>query len=98
MHTQKNDDGVNMSPERLRLLRVQWEANSVGPIEVTKKSFAGQRQKGNNKTKHPYSKKDGDRSSPARRQVLEWVDDTDVFLQGEVSEEKDRYLSGQHGQ
>lgn len=96
--TQENDNGVNVSPKCLGLLGVQWEANSIGPVEVAEQPLAGQRQEGNNKTEHPYPKKDGDSSSPARRQVLERVDDADVFLQSEVSEEKDWYLSGQHGQ
>lgn len=34
--TQENDNGVNMSPKRLWLLRVQWEANSVGSVEIAK--------------------------------------------------------------
>lgn len=87
-----------MSPKCLWLLRVQWEANSIGPVEVAKQSLEGQWKEGNNKAKHPYPKKDGDSSSPARCQVLERVHDADVLLQSEVSEEKDGYLSGQHGQ
>lgn len=89
MHTQENDDGVNVSPERLWLLRVQRETNSISPVKVAKKALADERQEGDNESEHPYSKKDGDRSSPAGCQVLEGVDDADVFLQSEVSEEED---------
>lgn len=98
MPTQENDNGVNMSPKRLWLLRMQRETNSIGPVEVAKQPFAGQRQQGDNKSKHPYPEEDGDSSSPAGRQVLERVDDADVLLQSEVSEEKHRYLGGEHGQ
>lgn len=89
VHTQENDNGVNMSPKCFRLFRVQWKANSIGPIEVAEQPLADHWQDGNNKTEHPNPKKDGDGSSPARRQVLERVDDADVLLQSEVSEEKD---------
>lgn len=77
---------------------MQREANAIGPIEVPKQSLARQWQEGHQKAKHPNPKKDGDSSSPARRQVLEGVDDADVFLQGEVSQEQDGHLCGQHGQ
>lgn len=87
-----------MSPQRLWLLRVQREANTIGPVEVTKQPLAGQRQEGNNEAEHPNPKQDGDSSSPAWGQVLERVDDADVFLQGEICEEQDGHFSGQHGQ
>lgn len=87
-----------MSPRRLWLFRVQREADSIGPIKVAKQSLTGQRQKGHNKTKHPYPEQDGDGASPAGSQVVERIHDADVFLQSEVSEEQDRDFSGQHGQ
>lgn len=96
--TQENDNRVNVGPECLWLLRVQRETNSIGPVEVAEQSLAGQWQEGNYEAKHPYPQKDGDSSSPARRQVLERVDDADVLLQGEVCEEQDGHLGGQHGQ
>lgn len=98
MPTQENDDGVNVGPERLWLLRVQREANSIGPVEVTKQPLAGQRQNGNDEAEQPYTQKDGDSSSPSGRQVAERVDDADVLLQSEVSEQEDGHLGGQHGQ
>lgn len=96
--TQEYYNGVHISPKCLWLLRMQWETNSIGPVKVAEKLLAGQRQKGNNEAEHPNPKKYRDSSSPARRQVLERVDDADVFLQSEISEEEDRYLCGQHGQ
>lgn len=96
--TQENDDGVNMSPKRLWLLGVQREANSIGSVEVTKQPLADQRQEGDDEAEHPNPEEDADSSSPSGCQVAERVDDTDVFLQSEVSEQKDRHLSGQHGQ
>lgn len=96
--TEENDDRVNMGPHCLRLFGVQREADAVGPVEVPKQSFTRQRKEGNDKPKHPYSKKDGDSSSPARGQVLEGVHNADVLLQREVREEQDGHLGGQHGQ
>lgn len=87
-----------MSPKCLWLLRMQRKTNSIGPVKVAEGLLAGQRQKGNNEAEHPNPKKYRDGPSPARRQVLERVDDADVFLQREISEEEDRYLCGQHGQ
>lgn len=87
-----------MSPQRLWLLRVQWKANTIGPVEISKQALASKRQEGNDETKHPYPKKDGYSSSPARCQVLKGIYDADVFLQSEVGQEQDRYLGGQHGQ
>lgn len=80
------------------MLRVQRKADTIGPVKVAKQPLANQWEEGNNKTKHPYPKKDGDSSSPAGSQVLERVDYADVFLQREICEEQDRYFSGQHGQ
>lgn len=87
-----------MGPQRLGLLRVQWEANSIGPIKVSKQSLASQRQEGDNKAKHPNTEKDGDSSTPPGCQVAKRVDDADVFLQSEISEEEDGHFSGEHGQ
>lgn len=87
--TQENDDGVNMSPKRLWLLGVQREANSVGSVEVAKQPLADQRQEGDDEAEHPNPEEDADSSSPSGCQVAERVDDTDVLLQGEVSEQKD---------
>jgi len=98
MPTQENDDGVNMSPKRLRLLGVQREADAVGAVEVAKQPLAGQRQEGDDEAEHPDPEKDGDSSSPSGRQVMERVDDADVLLQSEVGEEEDGHLGGQHGQ
>lgn len=44
--TEKNDDGVNVSPGRLRLLGMQRETNSVCPVEVTEQALTCQRQEG----------------------------------------------------
>lgn len=77
---------------------MQRKTNSIGPVKVAEGLLAGQRQKGNNEAKNPNPKKYRDSSSPARGQVLERVDDADVFLQSEIREEEDRYLCGQHGQ
>lgn len=96
--TQENYNGVHISPKGLWLLGMERKTNSIGPVKVAERLLAGQRQKGNNEAEHPNPKKYRDGSSPARRQVSERVDDADVFLQGEISEEEDRYLCGQHGQ
>lgn len=87
-----------MRPDRLRLLRVQRETDSVGPVEVAEESFADQREEGDDEAEHPDAQQDGDGASPAGRQVLERVHDADVFLQREVGEQQHRHLGGQHGQ
>lgn len=96
--TKEYDIGIDVSPQCLRLLRVKREADSIGAVEVAEQAFAGQWQKGDHKAKHPDPQEDGDGAPPARCQVLERVDDTDVLLQGEVGEQEHRHLGGQHGQ
>lgn len=96
--TQENDNGIDVSPQRLRLLRVKREADPVGAVEVAEQALAGQRQEGDHEAEHPDPQEDGDGAPPARRQVLERVDDADVLLQSEVGEQEHRHLGGQHGQ
>lgn len=96
--TQENSNGIDVSPQCLRLLRVKREADPIGAVEVAEQAFAGQWQEGDHEAKHPDPQEDGDGAPPARCQVLERVDDTDVLLQGEVGEQEHRHLGGQHGQ
>lgn len=77
---------------------MKWEAHPVGAIEVAEQALAGQGQEGDHEAEHPDPQEDGDGAPPARRQVLERVDDADVLLQGEVGEQEHRHLGGQHGQ
>lgn len=96
--TEEDDDGVDLCPLRLLLLRVQGEAYAVGAVEVPEYSFADERQEGDDETQDPDGHQDGDGTTAAWRQVAEWIDDADVLLQRQVGEQQHTYLCGQHSQ
>lgn len=77
---------------------MQRKTNPIGPVEVPELSFTHERQESNDKAQNPDSHQNGDGTPAARCQVAEWVDDADVLLQGEIGEEQNRDLGGQHGQ
>lgn len=95
--TQKDHNGVDLGSKSLWLLRVQRETNAIGSIEVFENPFKDQWQESNNKAQDPDNHQNGNSASAARGQVPERVDNADVFLQGEVCEEKHWHLCWQHG-
>lgn len=80
------------------MFRVKREAHPIGAVEVPEQALADQRQEGDDEPEHPNTEQDADRPPSARGEVVEGVDDADVLLQGEVGEEEDRHLGGEHGQ
>lgn len=87
-HTQKDHNGVDLSSESLWLLRMQRETHAIGSIEVPENPLTDERQESNKKAHDPDDHQNGNSACAAGGQVSEWVDDADVFLQGEVGEEQ----------